>query len=121
MGEVSGLKLFDTKSGVTEVMPCLADVQDLVEGHMQTMLGVRFLASEYGTGPVEAGSSRPGSTRTAPRGRASAWSVKWTQLVQRPAQACVLSMGRTSPRSGEAGLVPDFTQGRDGSRHPRGG
>ncbi|MCB5163664.1 endonuclease NucS [Streptomyces bambusae] len=53
------MKLFDTKSGVTEVVPRLAeveaDVQDLVEGHMQTMFGVRFLASEYSTGPVHAG------------------------------------------------------------------
>ncbi|MCY0940273.1 endonuclease NucS domain-containing protein [Streptomyces antarcticus] len=56
---MSGLKLFNTKSGVTEVMPRLAeveaDVQDLVEAHMQTMLGVRFLASEYSTGPVHGG------------------------------------------------------------------
>ncbi|MCX5270084.1 DUF5655 domain-containing protein [Streptomyces virginiae] len=56
---MSGLKLFNTKGGVTEVAPRLAeaeaDVQDLVEGHMQTMLGVRFLASEYSTGPAHGG------------------------------------------------------------------
>ncbi|MGQ4438657.1 transporter, partial [Streptomyces violaceoruber] len=41
---------------VTEVVPRLAEVeaemQDLVEAHMETLLGVRFLASEYGTGPL---------------------------------------------------------------------
>ncbi|MFE4831251.1 DUF5655 domain-containing protein [Streptomyces sp. NPDC056672] len=47
------------KSGATEVTPRLAeveaDVQGLVEAHMETLLGVRFLASEYGTGPVHGG------------------------------------------------------------------
>jgi predicted transport protein len=59
---VVGLKLFrtdTTESGVTEVTPRLAeveaDVQGLVEAHMETLLGVRFLASEYGTGPVHGG------------------------------------------------------------------
>ncbi|MFC0844761.1 transporter [Streptomyces noboritoensis] len=57
---MSGLKLFHTtKSGVTEVVPRLAeaeaDVQRLVEAHMEVVLGVRFLASEYGTGPVHGG------------------------------------------------------------------
>ncbi|MFE6779923.1 transporter [Streptomyces sp. NPDC057702] len=59
---MSGLKMFRTdtvNSSVVEVMPRLAeaeaDVQYLVEGHMETLLGVRFLASEYGTGPVHAG------------------------------------------------------------------
>jgi predicted transport protein len=59
---VSGLKLFrtdTTNSGMTEVMPRLAeseaDVQGLVEAHMETPLGVRFLASEYSTGPVHGG------------------------------------------------------------------
>ncbi|MEU5084990.1 MULTISPECIES: DUF5655 domain-containing protein [Streptomyces] len=59
---MSGLKLFrtdTTKSGVTEVMPRLAeveaDVQRFVEAHMEMLLGVRFLASEYGTGPVHGG------------------------------------------------------------------
>ncbi|MGP9017677.1 DUF5655 domain-containing protein [Streptomyces sp. BR1] len=46
-----GLKLFNTAGGVSEVMPRLAeveaDVQDLVEAHMEKMLGVRFLASEF--------------------------------------------------------------------------
>ncbi|MFF9095216.1 DUF91 domain-containing protein [Streptomyces sp. SBST2-5] len=57
-----GLKLFrtdTTKRGVTEVTPRLAeieaDVQSLVEAHMEMLLGVRFLASEYSTGPVHAG------------------------------------------------------------------
>ncbi|MFE5934200.1 DUF5655 domain-containing protein [Streptomyces sp. NPDC056470] len=55
-----GLKLFHaTQSGMTEVMPRLAevesDVQHLVETHMETMLGIRFLASEYSTGPVHGG------------------------------------------------------------------
>ncbi|MGX1853864.1 DUF5655 domain-containing protein [Streptomyces sp. NPDC055299] len=54
------LKLFHTaKGGVTEVTPRLAEVeahvQGLIEAHMETLLGVRFLASEYGTGPVHGG------------------------------------------------------------------
>ncbi|GGU33403.1 hypothetical protein GCM10010289_63340 [Streptomyces violascens] len=44
-------QLFSTAGGVAEVMQRLAaveaDVQDLVEAHMETMLGDRFLASEY--------------------------------------------------------------------------
>ncbi|WAX78163.1 hypothetical protein HUV60_011265 [Streptomyces sp. KMM 9044] len=57
---MSGLKLFHTtKDGVTEVTPRLAeeeaDVQDLIEANMETTLGVRFLASEYSTGPVHGG------------------------------------------------------------------
>ncbi|WP_217549993.1 DUF5655 domain-containing protein [Streptomyces sp. GbtcB6] len=59
---MSGLKLFRTDTangGVTEVVPRLAeveaDVQGLVEAHMETLLGVRFLASEYSTGPVHGG------------------------------------------------------------------
>ncbi|WP_432012611.1 DUF5655 domain-containing protein [Streptomyces cucumeris] len=59
---MSGLKLFrtdTTNSGMTEVMPRLAeieaDVQGLVETHMETLLGVRLLASEYSTGPVHGG------------------------------------------------------------------
>ncbi|MFJ6752142.1 DUF5655 domain-containing protein [Streptomyces sp. NPDC091266] len=56
---MSGLKLFNTKGGVTEVVPHLAefeaDVQGLIEAHMETMLGARFLASEYSTGPVHGG------------------------------------------------------------------
>ncbi|MFI0743032.1 DUF5655 domain-containing protein [Streptomyces sp. NPDC021100] len=56
---MSGLKLFDTKDGVTEVASRLAeaeaDVQDLVEANLEAMLGVRFLASEYSTGPVHGG------------------------------------------------------------------
>ncbi|WP_234338262.1 DUF5655 domain-containing protein [Streptomyces sp. NRRL F-5727] len=53
------LKLFDTTNGVTEVAPWLAeaegDVQALVESAMESMLGVRFLATEYSTGPVHGG------------------------------------------------------------------
>lgn len=57
---MSGLKLFHTtKSGVTEVTPRLADVeadvQDLVEAHMEAMLGVTFLASEYVIDCVDGG------------------------------------------------------------------
>lgn len=56
---VLSLKLFSTKDGVTEALPRLAeaeaDVQGLVEGAMEAMLGVRFLASEYSTGPVHGG------------------------------------------------------------------
>ncbi|MFC5031338.1 DUF91 domain-containing protein [Streptomyces sp. So13.3] len=59
---MSGLKLFRTDTtigGMTEVMPHLAeveaDVQGLVEAHMETLLGVRFLASEYCTGPIHGG------------------------------------------------------------------
>jgi predicted transport protein len=60
VGKVLGLKLFRaTKGGVSEVAPRLAeveaDVQSLVEAHMETLLGVRFLASEYSTGPVHGG------------------------------------------------------------------
>ncbi|WP_299532884.1 DUF5655 domain-containing protein [uncultured Streptomyces sp.] len=56
---MSGLKLFNTKGGVTEVTPHLADVeadvQGFVEAHMEMLLGVRFLASEYSTGPLHGG------------------------------------------------------------------
>ncbi|MFF8731098.1 DUF5655 domain-containing protein [Streptomyces sp. NPDC015171] len=59
---MSGLKLFRrdvAHTGMTEVTPRLAeveaDVQGLVEAHMDTLLGVRFLASEYSTGPVHGG------------------------------------------------------------------
>ncbi|ALO97712.1 DUF5655 domain-containing protein [Streptomyces griseosporeus] len=57
---MSGLKLFHiATSGATEVAPRLAeveaDVQGMVELHMETLLGVRFLVSEYSTGPVHGG------------------------------------------------------------------
>ncbi|MBB5938627.1 DUF5655 domain-containing protein [Streptomyces zagrosensis] len=59
---MSGLKLFRTdmtNGGMTEVVPRFAeveaDVQGLVEASMKTLLGVRFIASEYGTGPVHGG------------------------------------------------------------------
>ncbi|MFJ6436884.1 endonuclease NucS domain-containing protein [Streptomyces sp. NPDC091416] len=54
-----GLKLFNTKGGLIEVMPHLAEVeaevQALIEAHMDTMLGVRFLASEYVIDCVDGG------------------------------------------------------------------
>ncbi|AZK97023.1 MULTISPECIES: DUF5655 domain-containing protein [Streptomyces] len=54
-----GLRLFSIRCDVTEITPRLAeveaDVQGLVEAHMETMLGVRFLASEYSTGSVHGG------------------------------------------------------------------
>ncbi|MFH8706561.1 DUF5655 domain-containing protein [Streptomyces rubrogriseus] len=53
------LKLYSTKGGVTEVAPRLADaeadVQSIVQGNMEKLLGIRFLASEYSTGPVHGG------------------------------------------------------------------
>ncbi|MFG2294630.1 DUF5655 domain-containing protein [Streptomyces sp. NPDC048603] len=56
---MSGLKLFSTKGGVVEVAPRLAEaeagVQALVESAMEAMLGVKFLATEYSTGPVHGG------------------------------------------------------------------
>lgn len=57
---MSGLKLFHTMNGgLSEVAPRLAeveaDVQHLIEAHSETMLGVWFLAGEYGTGPVHGG------------------------------------------------------------------
>ncbi len=59
-GEVRKLRLFHTADeGVTEVVSRLAeyeaDVQTVVEAHMEKLLGVRFLASEYSTGPVHGG------------------------------------------------------------------
>ncbi|WP_087930299.1 DUF5655 domain-containing protein [Streptomyces albireticuli] len=57
---MSGLKLFNVGAGGAEEIParpvarerCL---QELVEQHMETFLGVRFLASEYSTGPRHGG------------------------------------------------------------------
>ncbi|MEF9907231.1 integrase core domain-containing protein [Streptomyces sp. P9-A2] len=54
---MSGLKLFRTaKGGMREVVPRLADTEadalSLVESNMQELLGARFPASEYSTGPV---------------------------------------------------------------------
>ncbi|MFD7320527.1 DUF5655 domain-containing protein [Streptomyces sp. NPDC059875] len=55
----SNLKLYSTNHGVTEIAPRLAEaeahVQRLVEANMEALLGVRFLASEYSTGPVHGG------------------------------------------------------------------
>ncbi|GAA4010226.1 DUF5655 domain-containing protein [Streptomyces plumbiresistens] len=54
-----GLKLFSTVGGVAEVKPRLAaaeaDVQGLVEAHMEAILGVTFLASEYVIDCVDGG------------------------------------------------------------------
>jgi predicted transport protein len=56
---VSGLRLYNLEGGVTEAVPHLAeveaDVQGLIEANMETMLGVRFLASEYVIDCVEGG------------------------------------------------------------------
>ncbi|WP_326682014.1 transporter [Streptomyces sp. NBC_01237] len=56
---MSGLKLFNTKGGVTEIVPSLADVeadvQRLFEADMEMLLGFHFLASEYSTGLVHGG------------------------------------------------------------------
>ncbi|WP_338678269.1 DUF5655 domain-containing protein [Streptomyces sp. SCSIO 30461] len=57
---MSDLKLFNTAGGgVVEVAPRLAeaeaDVQGLIEAHMETMLGVTFLASEYVIDCVDGG------------------------------------------------------------------
>jgi predicted transport protein len=59
-GKALGLKLFHTtKGGVTGVAPRLAEVeaelQGLIEADMETMLGVRFLASEYVIDCVDGG------------------------------------------------------------------
>ncbi|MEU6353079.1 DUF5655 domain-containing protein [Streptomyces sp. NPDC047072] len=54
-----GLKLFNTAGGAVEVLPRIAeveaDVQTLVEAHMETMLSVTFLASEYVIDCVDGG------------------------------------------------------------------
>ncbi|MGW3121714.1 hypothetical protein ACWDBW_31985 [Streptomyces sp. NPDC001107] len=56
---------------MTKVAPRVeADAQDLVEAHMETLLGVRFLANEYGTGPVD--SPPEGSLSTPKRGLVAA-------------------------------------------------
>jgi predicted transport protein len=56
---VSDLKLFRIKGGVEEVPATSVTVekslQELVERNLETLLGVRFLASEYWTGPVHRG------------------------------------------------------------------
>lgn len=82
---MSDLKPFHTKSGVTELVPRLAeveaDVQDLVEAHMEAMLGVRFLASEYSTGPVD--SPPEGSLRTPKPGLAAACAWPGVPFVPR--------------------------------------
>ncbi|MFF3084132.1 DUF5655 domain-containing protein [Streptomyces nojiriensis] len=57
---MSGLRLFDVAGGsAVEIAARPAEVerhlQDVVEANMEAMLGVRFLASEYSTGPVHRG------------------------------------------------------------------
>ncbi|WP_185303042.1 hypothetical protein [Streptomyces finlayi] len=69
------MKLFNTtKGGLTEVTSRLADVeadvQSLIEAHMETMLGVRFLASEYVIDCVD--SPPEGSSSVPKRGLAAA-------------------------------------------------
>lgn len=57
---VSGLRLFDVTGGsAVEIAARPAgverDLQDMVETNMESLLGVRFLAREYSTGPVHGG------------------------------------------------------------------
>lgn len=56
---MSDLKLFRIKGGVEEVPATSVKVekslQELVERNLETLLGVRFLVSEYWTGPVHRG------------------------------------------------------------------
>lgn len=59
-GKVSGLKLFHIGTGHAVEIAARAGVrerrlQELVEADMETLLGVRFLASEYSTGPRHGG------------------------------------------------------------------
>jgi predicted transport protein len=58
-GAVPNLKLYNTVDGAAEVVPRLAeaeaDLQAMVEANMEPLLGARFLASEYSTGPVHGG------------------------------------------------------------------
>lgn len=53
------MKLFTVNGGVAEVSSRLAvrerELHQLVGANLETMLGVRFLASEYSTGPVHGG------------------------------------------------------------------
>ncbi|MGI5341037.1 DUF5655 domain-containing protein [Streptomyces sp. CA-181903] len=53
------MRMFHTQGDVVEVVSRLAEVeaevQDLVEANLEAMLGVRFLESEYSTGPVHGG------------------------------------------------------------------
>ncbi|MEM9597025.1 MAG: DUF5655 domain-containing protein [Acidobacteriota bacterium] len=57
---MSDIKLFRTSGdGVTELtgegFPLEKKLQNLIEAHLETFLGVRFLASEYGTGTRHGG------------------------------------------------------------------
>ncbi|MGA5131112.1 DUF5655 domain-containing protein [Streptomyces olivoreticuli] len=57
---MSGLKLFSIgEQGVEEIIASRAEreghLQDLIEANMQKLLGVRFLATEYSTGPRHRG------------------------------------------------------------------
>jgi RecB family endonuclease NucS len=59
-GKVPGLKLFHIGAGNAVEIAARAAVrerhlQDLVEANMESLLGVRFLASEYNTGPQHGG------------------------------------------------------------------
>ncbi|REJ86134.1 MAG: DUF91 domain-containing protein [Acidobacteria bacterium] len=57
---MSDLKLFSLSGGQAEEIPGTAvalekSLQNLIEANLETLLGVRFLASEYGTGPKHGG------------------------------------------------------------------
>lgn len=57
---MSDIKLFHRANGsVSEIKGTSAPVekrlQELIEGHLETFFGVRFLATEYGTGKVHSG------------------------------------------------------------------
>jgi RecB family endonuclease NucS len=57
---LSDIKLFTvTAAGATELPPASVQVEKslqlLFEANLETLLGVRFLASEYSTGPVHGG------------------------------------------------------------------
>ncbi|MFE0777781.1 DUF5655 domain-containing protein [Streptomyces sp. NPDC058861] len=56
---VASLRIYNVEGGAREVRASLAEteaeVQALIEGSMEVMLGVRFLASEYSTGPAHGG------------------------------------------------------------------
>ncbi|WP_327417515.1 hypothetical protein [Streptomyces sp. NBC_01233] len=69
------LRLFDVNGGgAVEITARPAELerhlQDVVEGNMELLLGVRFLASEYSTGPVD--SPPEGSSSTPKHGLAAA-------------------------------------------------
>ena len=57
---MSDIKLFATQNGnATEITGSAAalerSLQNLIEGNLETLLGIRFLASEHATGPRHGG------------------------------------------------------------------